>query len=650
MKRSDRELGMDRPISRRDFLNGVGAVAAGTLVPGRALAEAMAALESAGAASAAYPPRLTGMRGSHPGSFEVAHALVREGRSDWGRVEEPDSERYDLIVVGGGISGLAAAHFYRKHKPDARILILDNHDDFGGHAKRNEFQIGGRTIIGYGGSQTLEEPGGYSEAAKGLLRGIGIDLTRLAAGYDQDFYRKNGLRGGTYFDRATYGVDRVIPFELMKLSSYLQLAPSTLTPQAAVAQMPLSKPARQELLKALLIDENRIPDVPAEHQADYLGTISYRDFLSKHMEITEPEVFKLFQDMTADFGVGIDAAPALYAFYYGLPGLDATSLSGLAGRLLYWLYADRDEPYIYHFPDGNASVARLLVREMMPDVAPGSTMEDVVTARFDYSKLDVASSQVRLRLNSTAVRVEHDGKPPSASRVGITYVRDGRAHRVWGRGCVLACYNAMIPHLCPELPASQREALGYAVKSPILYTNVLLRNWQAWKKLGIGGVIAPGSYHITALLDFPIDLGDYKFSRGPDEPIVCHMERFPHRPNEGLTNREQFRAGRQELLSTSFETMERSIRTQLAGMLGEGGFDPARDIEAITVNRWAHGYAYFYNPLFDPEFEEGQEPHVLGRQPLGRITIANSDAAGQAYLHKAIDEAQRAVNELAVGS
>jgi spermidine dehydrogenase len=643
---------MDRPISRRDFLHGLGAVAAGSMIGGTTLADRSSAARHAEAAMAggAYPPALTGLRGSHRGSFEVAHRLAREGRSDWGAVGEPDPDLYDLVVVGGGVSGLAAAYFYRKQHANARILILDNHDDFGGHAKRNEFRLGDRTLIGYGGSQSIDGPGRFSKTAIGLLKDLGVDPKRFHTAYDQDFYRRNGLAAGVYFNRETWGTDRVVPFELGSFEGYLPLTPSPLTTGEAVARMPISDPAKAQLLKLLNADKDHIPEHWVFGEVDYLLTISYRDFLSKHMQITEPEVFKLFQDLTADMGVGIDSTPALYAFYFGLPGLDATSLSGPIGRFLYWLYEDREEPYIYHFPDGNASIARLLVREMMPNVAPGSTMEDVVTARFDYSKLDVASSKIRLRLNSTAVRVEHDGKPPSASRVGITYVRDGRAHRVWGRGCVLACYNAMIPHLCPELPASQREALAYAVKSPILYTNVLLRNWQAWKKLGIGGVIAPGSYHVNAMLDFPIDLGDYKFSRGPDEPIVCHMERFPHRPNEGLTNREQFRAGRQELLSTSFETMERSIRTQLAGMLGEGGFDPAYDIEGITVNRWAHGYAYFYNPLYDPEFEEGQEPHVLGRQPLGRITIANSDAAGQAYLHKAIDEAQRAVNELAVGS
>ncbi len=638
MKRSDRELGMDRAISRRDFLNGVGAVAAGTLVPGRALAEAVAALEGAGAAFAAYPPRLTGMRGSHPGSFEVAHALVREGRSDWGRVREPDSELYDLIVVGGGISGLAAAHFYRKHKPDARILILDNHDDFGGHAKRNEFQIGSRTIIGYGGSQTLEEPGGYSEAAKGLLRGIGINLTRLAAGYDQDFYRKNGLRGGTYFDRETYGVERVIPFELMGLSNYLPLAPSTLSAQKAVAQMPLSEPARRELLKALSIDENRIVDVPAARQAEYLYSISYRDFLARYMGITNPEIIALLQGLATDLSASFDVASAMGAIsYVGLPGLKATALPS---ELFY------EEPYINHFPDGNASVARLLVRDLIPGVAPGATMEDVVTARFDYTRLDTRGSRVRMRLNSTAVRAEHDGSAKTAKRVGVSYVRGGQAYRVWGRSCVLACYNAMIPALCPELPEPQREALALAVKVPILYTNVLLRDWRAWKKLGLAAVSSPGGYHAISILDFPVSLGGYEFSHGPDEPIVVHMERFAAKPDAGPTPREQYRAGRYELLSTSFETMEREIRSQLAGTLGSGGFDPARDIAAITVNRWAHGYAYWHNPLVDPDYEDGQYPHEIGRQRFGRIAIANSDAAGRPTIDAAIDQAHRAVGEL----
>jgi spermidine dehydrogenase len=628
---------MDRSITRRDFLHGVSAVAASSLLPGSAFAEAAAALDGVSGAGAPYPPRLTGMRGSHAGSFEVAHQRAREKRSDWGPIQEPDSELYDLIVVGAGISGLAAAYFYRRQNPDARILILDNHDDFGGHAKRNEFEIGGRTILGYGGSQTLEDPGGYSDVTKRLLREIAIDIPRLGAGYDQDFYRKNGLRGGIYFDEKTFGVDRVIPYEVLDFSNYLPLAPSKVTAQEAVARMPLSEPAKRELLQALSIDENRIVDVPAERQAEYLWGMSYRDFLARYMGITNPEVISLLQSMAVDMSISFDIAPALGVIgYVGLPGLNATLLPK-SGSF--------EEPYINHFPDGNASVARLLVRDLIPGVAPGSTMEDIVRAPFDYGKLDNPDSKVRLRLDSTAIRAEHDASPKLAKRVGVTYVRGGKAYRAWGRSCVLACYNAMIPSLCPELPEPQREALAYAVKTPILYTNVLLRNWQAWKKLGLAAVAAPGSYHAISILDFPVSMGGYEFSHGPDEPIVVHMERFATVPSAGPTQLEQFRAGRHELMSTSFETMEREIRSQLTGTLSGGGFDPAQDIAGITVNRWAHGYSNFPNPLADPSLKEGPYPHEIGRKKFGRISIANSDAAGRPVIHAAIDQAYRAVKE-----
>ena len=638
MKRSDRELGMDRPISRRDFLNGVGAVAAGSLVGGGALGCAVDDPVSPSAATAPYPPLRSGLRGSHPGSFEVAHQLAREGRTEWDAIQEPDAEIYDLVVVGGGISGLSAAHFYRTQRPDARILILDNHDDFGGHAKRNEFQLDGRTMIGYGGSQALEEPGEYSDVAQGLLREIGVEMKRFESAYDQQFYRSNGLRGGVYFDRETYGVDRVVPFELMKFSDYLPLTPSSLSASDAVAQMPLSAPAKRELLRLIETREIHILDVPASQQRAYLWRLSYRDFLVKHMGIAEPEIFALFDGMTLDMGVSIDAASALSMMYYaGLPGANATALG--AGGFY-------DEPYIHHFPDGNAGVARLLVRSMIPQVAPGMGMEDEATARFDYARLDEASSAVRLRLNSTAVRVEHDGSPTSAKRVGVTYVRDGRGYRVWTRSCVLAGYNAMIPYLCPQLPKAQREALALAVKSPIVYTSVLLRNWRAWKTLELGAVVAPGSYHGVAMLDFPVSLGGYQFSQSPDDPIIVHMERFARGPNAGGTKREQFRAGRYELLTTPYETIERSIRTQLTGMLAPGGFEPARDIAAITVNRWPHGYAYYYSPMFDPEYADGEAPHEIGRKRFGRIAIANSDAGASASVDAAIDQAHRAVGEL----
>jgi spermidine dehydrogenase len=474
-----------------------------------------------------------------------------------------------------------------------------------------------------------------------LLRDVGVELKRLDAGYDLDFYKRHGLGGGVFFDRASYGVDRLVRFELVHYSRYMPLAPSLLTAQQAVAQMPLSDAARFEMLRLLEVRENRITEVPADRQQAYLSTISYRAFLERYLDVSEPEVFALLQGISTDLGVMIDSAVAVDSLMYvGLPGIGATHLPREGFE---------DDPYTAHFPDGNASIVRLLVRAMIPQVAPGSTMEDIVGARFDYSRLDESNSGVRLRLESTVVRVEHDGPPESADRVAVSYVRGGRAYRVFGRSCVLAGYNAMIPYLCPELPARQREALGLAVKVPILYSNVLLRNWQAWHELGIGAVSAPGSYHANAMLDFPVSLGGYEYSGGPDQPILVHMERFGKCASPGLTPREQFRAECHRQLATPFAEIEREIRTQLSGTLSSGGFDPARDIEAITVNRWAHGYAYGYNPLFDDVDAAGEPPHVIGRARFGRIAIANSDAGARATIDSAIDQAHRAIEDLARG-
>jgi spermidine dehydrogenase len=364
----------------------------------------------------------------------------------------------------------------------------------------------------------------------------------------------------------------------------------------------------------------------------------YREFLVRYLGVTDPEVFALFQGLTTDSGTSIEFASALGAMtYIGLPGLNATALTD---------YKTLDEPYIHHFPDGNASVARLLVRSMIPRVAPGTTMEDVILAPFDYARLDETDSNVRLRLESTAVRVEHDGAPESAKRVGVTYVRDGKAYRVWASSCVLAGYNAMIRFLCPELPAVQRDALALAGKMPIIYTNVLMRNWYAWKKLGIGFIASPASYHAVSMLDYPTSLGGYKYAQDPDEPIVVHMERFFIGKQRDASPREQHRAGRHEMFTTPFETIERETRAQLAGALSGGGFDPAGDIAAITVNRWGHGYANSYGPRRDPNNSDEVYPHIVGRKRFGRITIANSDAGDSASVRAAIDQAHRAVEEL----
>ncbi|MGI9219450.1 MAG: NAD(P)-binding protein [Woeseiaceae bacterium] len=645
MKPSDRNLGMDRTISRRDVLLGVGASVASSFIPGQTFADEM--LQLAGGNGSYYPPALTGLRGSHVGSFEVAHQLAREGRRNWGTVTEPDADLYDLVVVGAGVSGLSAAYFYRQQNPDARILLIDNHDDFGGHAKRNEFRIGDRMLMTHGGSELLEGPEYYSETAKALFDDLDIKPERLAEGFEPDFYQINGLTAGTYFASEAFGVDRTVAAPLVDNNHYdgwVAVAAPEMSLDETIQQVPISTAARQELKYLLTSRENVVPDHSFASDEDYLNSISYREFLSELMGIEEPEIFTIFEDFPSDWCVGIEAVPAVEAFYWGLPGAQATSLGRIASD-----YGSEPSP-VYHFPDGNASLARMLVRSLIPEVAPGSTIEDLVYAEFDYSELDRRSSDVRLRLQSTAVHVEHDGPPASSKQVTVTYVQAGQASRVRTRHCIFACYNQIIPHLCPELPEAQREALSTMVKSPIIYANVAIRNWQAWKNLGVGALLNAGSYFVTSLLDYPVDFGEYKYPRNPDEPAVVHLTRFPHLSNAGLTPSEQKVAGRHEIFATPYETIERHIRQQLAGSLGAGGFDPARDIEGITVNRWAHAYINRANPLFDEIYEDRFDeryPFVRGRKPFGRVAIANSDAGSGSLINIAIDQAHRAVSELA---
>jgi spermidine dehydrogenase len=642
VKDSDKLLGMNRRIKRRDFIQGAGALGIG-LLAGSSFGEE-GAPAPAGSRSTLYPPSRAGLRGSHPGSWEIAHGIVAEPKLVFDPADARDDTEYDLIVVGSGISGLSAAYFYKSQKPDARILILENHDDFGGHAKRNEFSVGNSTMLGYGGSQSLEAPGAYSDVATNLLQELGVGLERFKTAYDQKFFKRNGLSSGMYFDELHFGTNKLVQGQLMDVSAFLPLAPAKVAFSESIREMPISDNARSQFLKLASLDEDKLPHVGLFDEPDYLSRISYRDFLIKHLGVDDPQVHQILQDVPSGyFGLSTDALSTSNAILFGLPGISGTSLGvfeGLLNRVKGWL----TEPYIYHFPDGNASIARLLVNRLIPGVSNAGDMSDIATAKFDYSALDQVQSAVRLRLNSTVVKAVHEGKPDIAPAVLVQYVNNGKTHQVRGKHCVLACYNMMIPFICPELGDVQKEALRSLVKVPLIYTNVLLRNWRAWQALGVGVVHSPGCYHNLAMLDFPVSLGDYKFSSGPDDPILVHMNRVPGKP--GLSSREQHKAGRQEIQETSFEFIERDIRTHLGGMLGPAGFDPAEDILGITVNRWPHGYAYGQNSLFDPEYEPDELPHVVGRKPWGRIAVANSDAGGRAYLDCAVDEAHRAVSEL----
>jgi len=645
----DKELGMSRSVTRRDFLNGVALTVGASMLP----AYSFGAFDATDAEKSPdyYPPALTGLRGSHPGSFDAAHSL-RDG-TFWDEAGKPTDtgEVYDLVVVGAGISGLSAAHYFRKLAgPKARVLVLDNHDDFGGHAKRNEFRAGNRTLLGYGGVYSIESPAPYSAVAKSLINELGIDVSSYPKYLGKDVYRAQSLGPKVFFDKENFGADKLVTAtNFWGVSDDVEDLSSDAWKEF-LAEAPFSAQAKRDYQRLYLEKKDYLPGLTSDEKKARLARTSYARFLSELAGISD-EVIRLHQTLPHTwFGVGIDAVSAQDAWGLGYPGFDGMNFDPAPGRGMNRDAIPNEEAknFFFHFPDGNATIARLLVRRLVPEAVPGNSVTDVITAKANYAKLDEAASPVRIRLNSTAVRVKHLGDPASAKEVEIAYARGGGVHTVRAAHCIMACWHVVIPYVCEELPERQKDALSSAAKVPLLYTNVAIRNWTAFRKLKVGSVYAPGCYHSNMVLDLPVSIGDYQCSHKPEEPIVVQMMKTPCKP--GKPARDQHRLGRMELFSTKFETIERNIREQMARTLSGGGFDPARDITAITVNRWPHGYAYEYNSLWDPFWLEGGElPCEVARKPFGRIAIANSDAGAYAYTDGAIDQAWRAVGEITKG-
>ena len=625
MKKKDEKLGMDRDITRRDFIHDVSLASLGLALPAGVAAHA--ATGSPVPTGANYPPVRTGMRGSHPGAFEVAHALAREGKSFPAPTDIDES--YDLVVAGGGISGLAAAYYYRKRfGPDARILILENHDDFGGHARRNEFHQGGQMRLSWGGTMNLEYPL-FSDEVNELLAELGVDIDTLLEGYH--FRYGSGPEGkhAMFFDAETFGRDELVQDFSFRAGRETNL-------DNAIDRFPISEESRESLKKFYARRENVFAGKSDDEVKNLLRSISYTDFLKKYGGLTD-EAADLFIRVTHGYaGVGADSLSAAECIGASVPITHLLGSPHLSGSGATDAGGD-----VAMFPDGNASIARLLVRALIPAVAPDADASNLALARFDYSRLDEAGAAVRLRLNSTVIDVaNHNGG------TRITYVNDGRVLRVKAKHSVLACWHAVIPHLCPELPDEQKEAQKYQVKRPLLVTNVLLRDSKAIDKLDLSGAYCPGRLHGAVWVVKGVNTVGYShdWDDSGSVPIMFWGSIAP--PDSTVPIKEQHRASRALLLAMTFHDFEREVRTVLDGMLGPAGFDVQDDILAITVNRWPHGYAYGYLDLWDPEWPSGEAPHEIARQPFGNITIANADAGADAYTQVAIDEARRAVSEL----
>ena len=631
-------------ITRREFISGVAvsAIVAG-MSPQSAWAKGVFQLNP----DDPYPPMRNGMRGSHTGSFEVAHALAWSDE----RPNEPstytDSD-YDLVIMGAGLSGLTSAWLARKKLGrQARILLLDNHDDFGGHAKRNEFEVKGKRMVGYGGSQSLSNPGKYSAETQDVFRGLGIKTEKFHDYFDQKFYDRQGMAKAIHFAKKHYGKNI-----LAKATTSHHFLWSTPKEKENLTKEIAGWPMREESktsLRRLLIDrhdwlEAGMPGASDDEKRKALREMSYKEALIKYAGLTE-EAYSIFSnDFVGQWGIDWEGLSAMEAIVVSHPGITMIDLA-LSNDIKEEL---NGEPYIFHFPDGNASIARLLVRDLVPGSIKADTMEKMVTATMQYDRLDRAQNHTRIRLNSTVIEAKNKN-----DFVEVTYVRDGKAEKVRARKSIMAGYAHILPHILTEMLDDQRAAIDWAEKTPLVYVNVALTNWRAWKKAGVSGFHCPNGFYNSIELDFPVSMGGINFSSSPDDPILLHLGHYPRSP--GLTQREQHLKGRHDLYALTFDDFETAIVDQLTEALGPYGFDANNDIAAITVNRWPHGYAYEYNELFDdPSFgpfhgtADGPDkgPHVLGRRSIGNISIAGSDASAYAYVNGAMDAAARAVEVL----
>jgi spermidine dehydrogenase len=645
MNKEDRELGMGRAISRRDFVQGIAVATAGA----SALGGASSALAQAAAAPppspTLYPPLRTGLRGAHPGAFEDAHAL-RDGQAFSGA--QSTGEVYDLVVVGGGLSGLASAVWYRKEAgPAAKILVLDNHDDFGGHAKRNEFWYKGQQYLANGGSSYLVAPPQWENQSKTFLDDLGVDWKNPGYARTARMQSSQKLGPATYFNKKHYGKD-----QLVVGGSYEDPTPEYM------AKTPLTPQMRAEVIRLFTGKTDYLSGLSKEDKVAKLRSMTYRDYLINVAKFS-PEIIGY---SGGAWCLGADMCTAWFAFFRYSPGFAGLGLD----KPHFSPEGPEHRAIDYNWICGNSDLARLMVRMLIPDSLPAGPWLSVEGQRADYSTLDRPSNATRLRVSSIVVGAKHIGAPgpqfePEGREVLVSYMNGGKLVSVVGKHVIMAGMNNVIPYLCPDMPDPQKAALHQAVRAVNQQTNVLFRNWESFAKLGVNRIGAPHNFFGTMSMGGGTLVGDMAPIKDPSQPMLVG---FGTGGNSGVLSNntmaselcdgmppalgtpidDQFRIVRMGMLTKDFAFWERQIRTMAAGALSGTNFDPARDIVAITVNRWPHGFATGRSTLEDDPTQIS--PTIIAKQRFGNIAIANSDAAGTSLAQSAIQEAYRAVQDL----
>ena len=616
----EKELGLDRTITRRDFIYGSSLLVGGTMAgAGNTAAQEEYAFD---VGADWYGPGGVGdyapSHGNTPRLIRNAHE-IRAGRYELRPRDALDSgEEYDLVIVGGGLSGLSAAFHFNRLRPAGRALLLDNHPIFGGEAKRNDFDVNGVRVSGPQGSNDCAvqaETGDPDDYFTGLnipreleyaepggdARGMRIPLDN----YEHLHWHEAKFDVGHFFRGAgTPWVKDVW--------------------KSGLGATPWPERARESFAR---VRTTEVED--ADDKRRWLDSMTMKSYYEDELGLA-PEVTKFYDPIVASIiGLGCDATSAFWGLHFELPGFKRPERY--------------NELVLHSFPGGNAGIARHFAKKLVPDAIEGSTLRDVLFGPIRFDRLDAAGNPVRIRLNSTAVRVEHDGAPGSAERVVVHYVHGGRLHRLRAKTVVLASGGWVNRHIARELPDGHRKAYEAFTHSPVLVANVALTNWRFLVRLGISAALWTGGFGFACNIRRPMIVDGRSQPLHPDEPIVMTFYVPIFKP--GLPKKEQGIAARAEMLGTSFTGYEMQLREQMTAMFADGGFDAARDIAGIILNRWGHAYV---NP--GPGFRFGTDgepaPSDVIREPIGRIAIGHSELRGHQNWTGAAGEGRRAVEML----
>jgi spermidine dehydrogenase len=613
----DSALGMDHDISRRDFMNATLLASGGALLSGLTPHQLLAQMGK---------DNWTGYGGvgdyadSHGNTFEVmtaGHQIRDHVFADPPHQAEDTGEVLDLVIVGGGLSGLASVLYFQQKAPQANCLVLENHPIFGGEAKRNEFMVDGHRLMAPQGSDHFDTPQPDSPMDS-FYASIGVDATKFE--YQAWKSSSKEIPIGRSFEHIRP------PYGIYFGANFAQGHPGmwVIDPWGKkLAGAPMPEAMRNEILRY-----RRLGAETGHEHPRSLDAITMEDYMMQKFALSRETIRKFLLPGPGDgFGIGPDVLSA-YAFGFGGDPMN---------------YGD--EADLQSFPGGNGGFARHMVKTLLPAAIPGPrTLEAVCLGRVNFDALDKPGEHARIRLGSTVVRVEHEGPAEHSDFVRITYTRNGNVYRLKARAVVMAGGSWTTKHIVIDLPSEQRGAYAQFFRSPCMIVNIALRNWRFLYKQGISGAFwynGLGSY--GSVRKTPTFATKDK-TIGPDSPVVMTIKVLFCRP--GLSLVEQQTAGRAELLSTSFLDYERRVREQLTQMFAASGFDAKRDVAGIVLNRWGHAYCSPQPGFFFGKDGQPAPREILRRAPFGRIAFANTDLSGDPGHTTAIAEGQRAASQL----